>query len=73
MQATLRGYLEELALIADGWYRRVTLAWPYAGGHVEVVGEAGEWVGGWVYAAGGGGERPLWAAGRRPGLVLLAC
>lgn len=41
MQATLRQGLEELALIADGWYRRVTLAWPYAGGHVEIVGDAG--------------------------------
>lgn len=41
VQATLRTYLEELALLADGWFRRVTLAWPYAGGHVEIVGEAG--------------------------------
>lgn len=39
----MRGYLEELAVIADGWSRRVNLAWPYAGGHVEVVGEAGAW------------------------------
>lgn len=48
VQATLRSYLEELALLADGWFRRVTLAWPYAGGHVEIVGEAGA-------CAGGGG------------------
>jgi len=41
VQSTLRSYLEELALLADGWFRRVTLAWPYAGGHVEIVGEAG--------------------------------
>jgi hypothetical protein len=48
VQATLRSYLEELALLADGWFRRVTLAWPYAGGHVEIVGEA---VGGWEQRA----------------------
>lgn len=48
VQATLRTYLEELALLADGWFRRVTLAWPYAGGHVEIVGEA---VGGWEQRA----------------------
>jgi hypothetical protein len=41
LQDTLRQLLEELALIADGWCRRVTLAWPYGGGKVEVVGEAG--------------------------------
>ncbi|EFN55783.1 expressed protein [Chlorella variabilis] len=44
LESTLRQSLEELAVIADGWYRRVTLAWPYGGGHVEIVGEA---VGGW--------------------------
>ncbi|KAI7842644.1 hypothetical protein COHA_003748 [Chlorella ohadii] len=48
VQSTLRSYLEELALLADGWFRRVTLAWPYAGGHVEIVGEA---VGGWEQRA----------------------
>ncbi|PSC70752.1 Carboxyl-terminal-processing protease [Micractinium conductrix] len=48
LESTLRGHLEELATIADGWYRRVTLAWPYAGGHVEVVGDA---VGGWEQRA----------------------
>ena len=41
LESTLRESLEELALLADGWYRRVTLAWPYPGGHVEIVGEAG--------------------------------
>ncbi len=42
LECTLRRSLEELATLADGWFRRVTLAWPYAGGHVEVVGDAGE-------------------------------
>ena len=53
LESTLRQSLEELAVIADGWYRRVTLAWPYGGGHVEIVGEAGVW---WARqgAAGGG-------------------
>ena len=45
LESTLRESLEELALLADGWYRRVTLAWPYPGGHVEIVGEAGGWAG----------------------------
>lgn len=40
LESTLRQSMQELATIADGWYRRVTLAWPYAGGHVEVVGDA---------------------------------
>ncbi|KAL4420230.1 hypothetical protein ABPG77_011054 [Micractinium sp. CCAP 211/92] len=48
LECTLRRSLEELATLADGWFRRVTLAWPYAGGHVEVVGDA---VGGWEQRA----------------------
>lgn len=48
LECTLRQSLEELATLADGWFRRVTLAWPYAGGHVEVVGDA---VGGWEQRA----------------------
>lgn len=48
LESTLRGLMEELAVMSDGWYRRVTLAWPYTGGHVEIVGDA---VGGWEQRA----------------------
>ena len=78
VQATLRQHLEELALVADGWYRRVTLAWPYAGGHVEIVGEAGALLGGCGAAVRGccpvgepGAGRPQrWLAPLWRGLLL---